>query len=222
MGPGKNIPLEGIRGLAAVSVLVWHLYLGFFPNLVVFDQLWFGLLNGPAAVELFFVLSAYVLTRRYLLTGNSELLEKAAIKRWPRLAGPVILITILSWLLFRFDAYFYYEAGRQIGSPFLQTFAHSFKGDPSSGPPAIGLGQLIYHAGYLTFFEGAATYNQVLWTMRYELFGSFVAFGLALLLGPRMRGGWLAKFFLCGLAIIACRSFGAIYVTFPAGVALAC
>lgn len=222
MGPGeKSIPLEGIRGIAAINVLVWHLYLGFFYGTGAFDKPWFGLMNGPAAVTLFFVLSAYVLTRRYLLTGDAELIEKAALKRWPRLAGPVVVVTVFSWLLFRLDGYHFYEAGKQLGSPFMQTFAYALKGDAAlTGPQPIGLPQIVYLAGDRTFFEGIVTYDQVLWTMRLELFGSFIAFGLALLIGPNARGRWLVKACLCLLAMVTCRSFGADYVAFPAGVAL--
>jgi peptidoglycan/LPS O-acetylase OafA/YrhL len=29
---GKDIPLEALRGLAAITVLLWHTMLGFFPQ----------------------------------------------------------------------------------------------------------------------------------------------------------------------------------------------
>ena len=51
----------------------------------------FTLFNGPAAVILFFVLSGFVLSRRPIRTGSVSDTITAALKRWPRLAGPVVL-----------------------------------------------------------------------------------------------------------------------------------
>jgi hypothetical protein len=61
----KDIPLEAIRGVAALVVVVWHVCYGFFPHIIgVYPQFaaqslqgnpLFVFMNGPAAVALFFV-----------------------------------------------------------------------------------------------------------------------------------------------------------------------
>jgi peptidoglycan/LPS O-acetylase OafA/YrhL len=59
----KDIPLEALRGLAAVVVVFFHCILAFYPQWIEqpgFDpslsmkgQWWFVLVNGPGAVNLF-------------------------------------------------------------------------------------------------------------------------------------------------------------------------
>src|ERR1039457_6744670 len=125
----KNIPLEAIRGVAALVVVVWHICFGFFPSSIgVFSQSagqsWQGnplfvFMNGPAAVARFFVLSGYVLSRRCFESGDNRILLKGAVKRWPRLMGPVLLVVLTSYLLFKLDLYRFEQAGAISGSPWL-------------------------------------------------------------------------------------------------------
>lgn len=72
----KDVALEGLRGLASITVLIWHIILGFYPELLgdyggavsgsgIRGHFWFGLVYGSAAVALFFVLSGYVLTLKF-------------------------------------------------------------------------------------------------------------------------------------------------------------
>src|ERR1700728_2842757 len=105
----KDLPLEALRGLAAIAVLLWHSMLGFFPQwsgifpdrwppeAALSGQVWYGLIYGTAAVTLFFVLSGFVLTRRFLMNGDQQIILRGAIKRWPRLAGPVLVTVLASW-----------------------------------------------------------------------------------------------------------------------------
>ena len=195
---GKDIPLEALRGLAAVVVVFFHCIQAFYPQWIEepgFDpslsmkgQWWFVLVNGPGAVNLFFVLSAFVLTRKYLLTGNDELILRRAIKRWPRLAGPVLASTLFSWLLFSTNAY---------------TFSYLM---PNSTNPVFGHAASLKGAlsvGLLTFFDGSSSFNVVLWTMRPEFIGSFIAFGLALVLF-RLRHSTIAAAALLGIVALLC------------------
>src|SRR3974390_1554992 len=103
----KDYSLEALRGLASISVVFWHVMLGFFPERsgiftaldhsnVINTQIWFGLIYGPAAVAFFFVLSGFVLTRSFLLSGDANQIFRNAIKRWPRLAFPVLIAVLLS------------------------------------------------------------------------------------------------------------------------------
>ena len=104
----KDASLEALRGFAAIVVVFWHSMLAFYPAASgVFDfpldqslagQPWFGLLNGRAAVGFFFVLSGFVLTRGYFQTNNDIAIARGAVKRWPRLAVPVLAAVLMpSW-----------------------------------------------------------------------------------------------------------------------------
>src|SRR4029077_119189 len=134
----KSIPLEALRGLASVVVVLMHAMYGFFPSRAgifpKFDQSeaingewWFFLLNGNSAVFFFFVLSGYVLTKTSIENAEPTLLIRGAIKRWPRLAAPVLVTTIASYGLFVSGLYSYEAAGAITDSPWLATFAYAYE-----------------------------------------------------------------------------------------------
>src|SRR5580692_8294430 len=85
----RDLPLEALRGLAALVVVVWHFFLGLDPAVLSLPGLrgtpFFAFVHGSAAVGVFFVLSGYVLTRRYFETGQKRVLVIGALKRWFRL-----------------------------------------------------------------------------------------------------------------------------------------
>jgi len=214
--------LESLRGIASVGVLFWHSLLAFFPGrtgiLVASDhawntQFWFGLVNGPGWVTFFFVLSGFVLTRRCLLDADAAPVVRNALKRWPRLAGPVLLAVLGSWVLYRLALYRFPQAGVLAGSPWLQT------GGGMRAPGPANVWEAVRQGVYLTFLRGDVGYDSSLWTMRIEFLGSFIAFGVALLLlGVRGRA---ARVYVLGVAVLVCHFANPLYVAFPAGVALA-
>src|ERR1700704_1136075 len=90
--------LEAMRGIAALVVVANHLVFAFNqpaissadPNEFWYGMPWFMFFNGNGAVNFFFVLSGYVLALNSLQSGNAIGIGRNAIKRWPRLAGPVL------------------------------------------------------------------------------------------------------------------------------------
>jgi len=224
----KDVPLEAVRGLAAITVLMWHTMLGFFPQwsgafpdhwpqkMALTGQIWFGLIDGTAAVTLFFVLSGFVLTRRFLLSGDQQIILRGAVKRWPRLAGPVLMSVLVSWLLFRLGAYHFAEGGAATGSPWLSKFAAA-----SEVPYKRALWDALRQGIYATFFRGDSYYDTSLWTMRYEFIGSFIAFGLALLLALLPKKTGPLRLAMLAVMLLLCYSASPLYAAFPAGVALA-
>jgi peptidoglycan/LPS O-acetylase OafA/YrhL len=221
----RDRPLEALRGLAAMTVLLWHVMLGFFPDRsgifpgspmdrVLTGEVWFGLINGSAAVILFFTLSGYVLTRRYCLDRDDRLLLRGAVKRWPRLLGPVLASVLISWALFRLDLYAFEAAAEITGSPWLAKFAYAY-----ATPFQPDLGEAVMQGALLTFMRGDSFYNSSLWTMRYEFFGSFGVF-IAAFVATRcrirpVRAAWIAA---CGAVAIAVSPN---FVPFVVGLALA-
>jgi peptidoglycan/LPS O-acetylase OafA/YrhL len=222
----RDLALEACRGLAAIIVVLWHVMLGFFPNRAgifpnfdpgksIAGEFWFGLVHGSSAVIFFFVLSGFVLTRRCFTKGDPSAIIRGAFKRWPRLAGPVTAVTLFSWLLFAINLYDFEEAGRITGSPWLAKFAFS------TWPFEPSFWDALTQGVYFTFFRGDAYYDSSLWTMHYEFVGSFIAFGLVLLLQPIHRDRpVLAAAFLMGAGLL-CHFASPLYVAFPIGVALA-
>jgi peptidoglycan/LPS O-acetylase OafA/YrhL len=223
----KDMPLEAIRGVAAISVVLWHAMLGFFPEKSGFfpqfpdssslaGEPWFGLVYGTAAITLFFVLSGYVLTRRYFETHDGGIILRGILKRWPRLAGPVLIVVMASWSLFALHAYAHVEAAAITKSPWLSHFANV-----SDKPFTPGFFDAINQGVFATFFYGESYYDSSLWTMRYEFGGSFIAFGAALALGLFRGVSQYAAACALGVLLIFLNANGPAFSPFVVGVGLA-
>jgi peptidoglycan/LPS O-acetylase OafA/YrhL len=221
----KDYSLEALRGLASITVLLYHVMVGFFPeragtfanfeqSKAINTQAWYGIIYGPSAVTFFFVLSGFVLTRPFFASGDANQIFRNALKRWPRLALPVLIAVISSWVLFKFHLYSFLEAGAITKSPWLSTFANA-----GGLPSQMDFFDAFRQGTYRTFFRGDSYYDSNLWTMRFEFIGSFMAFGLVLIMGPARRPIFRAYFVLIAIGI--CYYVNTWYVAFPVGVALA-
>jgi peptidoglycan/LPS O-acetylase OafA/YrhL len=221
----KLAPLEALRGLAAVIVVAWHFFWAFDPARIgivdgfdksstMLGSVSFASIDGPAAVMLFFVLSGFVLPLGFFRSGRTELVVRAAAKRWLRLVCLVMLAVLLSWLLFRCDLYRYREAAQLSQSNWLDTFGGSVK--QQNFTPSL-LGALL-EGSLFAFLREPATYDPVLWTMRHEFFGSFVSFFLAVML---WRARPAAAVWLLATAAVVVHSADPYLIAFVAGTGLA-
>src|SRR5665213_1692875 len=95
--------LDGLRGWAAVVVLFYHIFIdGLPPDAVMADRMiWAKVfcLNGTLAVCVFFVISGFSLSIRYLETGDERGLARIAFGRYFRLAIPIFAICAITSLL---------------------------------------------------------------------------------------------------------------------------
>jgi peptidoglycan/LPS O-acetylase OafA/YrhL len=175
-GSRKLMELEALRGVAAVIVLFHHFLLVVAPRLhgrnfpddpiaMVRTPL-FALVNGSAAVAIFFVLSGFVLTFRAMEKRDWSKLLAGAAKRWPRLVPLVAIVNILSAMFVMLGLY----------------HDHSWFGAGVFRPATPVIGSALIEGVYSTFFTGSTDFNAALWTMHYELFGSFAAYATGLLL----------------------------------------
>ncbi|WP_022722745.1 acyltransferase [Rhodopseudomonas sp. B29] len=203
---GKSIvELEALRGLAAIVVLLHHFMLGFTPRLhgllypeqplSLFGTPAFALVNGSAAVIIFFVLSGFVLTLGLFRSGSLAQAITGAAKRWPRLAVTVMITCGFAGLLMALQSYANIEAGKSIPSLWLGWFYTWTSTGILEIPKAV-------NQGALTFFNRASSYNSNLWTMYYEFWGSMIAIGAAMayMRFPRERD---AKIFLAVAFVVS-------------------
>ena len=175
----KIVPLESLRGIAAVGVVVHHFLLGFYPRLHGMEQYrpgesllgtpFFGLIHGEAWVYFFFCLSGFVLTFQYLSTGNQETLRFAIMKRWPRLVLLPLLSCLVSWVLLRSGGFYNVQAAKISTSSWLIYSA------PLNHEANSSLIDAIWQ-GLTTFFSNANGFNSNLWTMKLEFYGSMAVF----------------------------------------------
>ena len=191
MNHQRLIPLEAMRGLAAIIVLVHHVLLGFSPyvsgllpqarNANSFVGEWyFFLFNGTSSVTFFFTLSGFVLCWSYFNSGDKSDLLKAFFKRWPRLAGLVLITCLSSYVIFKLGFYYYEPASLISNSTWLLNFGcptpYCTDGWAIRFEPSL---LDAFTQGLTTFFTGNSTYNTNLWTMKLEFIGSIVVFLIA-------------------------------------------
>jgi peptidoglycan/LPS O-acetylase OafA/YrhL len=179
---GKLVPLEGLRGIAAAIVVMYHLVLGFTRKGVgvvphghggfdVVIQFGLGMLNGGAAVAVFFVLSGFILSLPFSKDRSIVRVAVAMLKRWPRLAMLTTLACLFAWALIWVSHDNYKVAAHVIGTGWMATHGNSpIKGHPLSWAAALREG------AYKVFLFGDVHFDSPLWTMRIELFGSFAIF----------------------------------------------
>ncbi len=229
----KDVPLEALRGIAALIVVLDHSITGFLPKYYGYipglakdrlqGSIFYCFFNGSAAVCLFFVLSGYILTRRYCASGDVRILLKGAVKRWPRLAGPVFVTTLASYALFFFHLYDFQKAGAKSGSPWLAAFANGFT--QISGTDAtihsIHYWNMLQQGLFFTFFRGDWLFDSSLWTMHPELVGSFIAFGVAPILLESVKSSIWITVWLIVMTLLILHFVRPDLVAFPIGVGMA-
>ncbi|MBN8945366.1 MAG: acyltransferase [Rhizobiales bacterium] len=206
----RMVALEGLRGVAALAVVLSHALFAFEPGLfkTVFPQMqatwpemswpllpfqWpplNALVNGSFSVCIFFVLSGLVLTRLYSQTGNPQVLISRAIRRVPRLAIPIAASIVFAYAIFACGLMRNLQVAPLTQSSWLAGYY----------PDSLGLGTALREASYGALLSGSAL-NSPLWTMPVELIGSYLAFAFA------MKERWI------GWPLFAIGSFIAIVLT---------
>jgi peptidoglycan/LPS O-acetylase OafA/YrhL len=200
--------LDGLRGWAAVGVLFHHIFIdGLPPNAAMADRVFWSkafFVNGTLAVCIFFVVSGFSLSIRYLETGDERGLARIAFGRYFRLAIPIIAICTITYLLL--VAGFIPPAGQR-PSPLDEylRFIPSLDG-------LLSFSLLNVFVSHST----AESYDPPLWTMAYEFFGSFMVFAILAI----MRLGTL-RIWVFGATFAALALWQSYYALFIGGILLA-
>ena len=196
---GKVQYLEGLRGIAAVQVVLLHFVTGFLPDTAEhaaapLHVLW----DGHTAVYVFFLISGAVLTPSFARGGPWP---RQAAKRLVRLGVPVAVAALVALVLLVAMPDAHLRAARLTGSGWLAmdssaatTLAHLLR--------EITLDSLILGYREYTLFAPIAgrfpllehSLNAPTWSLHLELYGSFLLLGLVLLRarGPRTHAAALA------------------------------
>lgn len=190
-GKNRRLPeLEGLRAVAAIVVVVFHALLMFYPAMFygaeayrsvhhihfednVYGQPFMGLLYGTFSVAIFFVLSGFVLSVGFFTTKNEQVIQKLAAKRYLRLMLPALASILLTWAILAFGLGAYKLHAQEVTQSDWLIGLWSF---------VPNFGDALWQ-GVIGIFQGNVEYNPVLWTMKYELIGSFIIFGSLMLFG---------------------------------------
>jgi len=194
--------LDGLRGWAAVVVLLHHLFVDGLPaNSLMADRaLWAKVffLNGMLAVSIFCVISGFSLSIRYLEAGDGKALGRIAAGRYLRLALPIFAICALTYGLL-VSGFIPPAVERSPPLDQFLTFTPTVEG-------LFGFSLVKVFVAY----AGAESYDPPLWTMSYEFFGSFMVFVLIAFLRPsRLRTMLLAVLLLL---LSALQTYFALFV----------
>jgi len=211
--------LDGIRGLAALAVVMNHFVLAFYPalfsgndshthlkagqELFISGSIFNLFYNGNFAVGIFFVLSGFLLSYRFFLQKDSEILTESAIKRYVRLVVPVSYSILFAFILMKFSLFYNQQAAEISGSYWLGGFWR-FTPNLLEALDQIFVG---------TFFSNVFAYNVTLWTIAFEFTGSLMVLSFLALFGKVKN-----RYLVYGLAIIF--FFQTYYLAFILGVIL--
>jgi len=181
--------LDGLRGLAALTVFFAHLSIVVFPSLfnglpsmarlrfewvlagTPLDILW----AANFAVCIFFVMSALVLSHFYEKEGGNFLAVCA--RRYLRLVLPILAASFFAYVLWTSGAMFNLKAQEITQEGWLK--AQYVTASP-------GFGQYLRESLYGVFRVPMSEFNPALWTMKYEMEGSIGVFALYTLVPQRL------------------------------------
>lgn len=221
----KDASLEFLRGVAALVVLNGHILRAFAPSAEgasgaaqsLKTSLAFVAFNGGSAVYLFFVLSSYVLVKRYFQSRKAQDLLLGAIKRLPRLAGPVLVAVLSSCAIFKLDLYFFADAAAVTQSEWLGNFGNSPK---ILSPETASFSDAFLQGAWRTFIYGDKYYDSSLWTMMVEFWGSMLTFALAPIVFF-LQGRWaLLSWFCIATGVFLALKVSFFFCAFPASLLL--
>lgn len=187
----RFMELEGLRGLAAIVVVLFHALLMFYPglfygpeayagawvqNMRLEDNLYgspiMGLFTGSFSVAIFFVLSGFVLSIGFFNKKDVRAVQRLAVKRYIRLMIPAAVSILLAYLAIKFG--FGYARSQVVDITHSVWLSGLWLQVPQ-------LEDAIRQSIYQIFTIGSSSYNPVLWTMQYEFIGSFIVFAFLLL-----------------------------------------
>lgn len=188
--------LEGLRGVASLSVVFAHFILAFYPalysadpaqihtknriELLIANSPFNFLYNGSFAVCVFYVLSAYVLSCKYFRTSDNTLIVRAAFRRYLRLVIPILFSVLCAWGLLKLGLSANIKTAGFTSSQWWLASMWQF------APNLItALKEGLWNCFFA--FDFSQSYNGVLWTLQYELAGSFLIFGFLAVFGKTSK-----------------------------------
>ena len=194
----RETHLDGLRGWAAVIVLLHHAIPRFFA---LEDQV-YGILpvvvDGALAVYVFFVLSGYVLTVQFFRDGERRGVVDLALRRYPRLTIPILASSFVAYLLLKASMMASDSAGAMLHSEWL---ARLYRFQPD-------FLEMLRSSLWGVYLPSGRTYNEaVLWTMCLEMRGSIYLFVMMLVIGrsfiTRALGLYLVLWYTMGTPFFA-------------------
>ena len=163
--------LDGLRGWGALMVFLYHLIVQLLSNTAPsYKSKYLAfLLDGDFAVFIFFVLSGFVLSIKFVISPGKYSLTQAVIARYFRLMLPIIITSFVAYMLMLAHAMYNVPASVPANAP--QWLGVYFNFEPTL---AFFLQFNLYYVFFN--FNPGANFNPVLWTIAYEFTGSMLVY----------------------------------------------
>lgn len=168
-GAGARVAaLDGLRGWASLSVVVFHMtwetFGKLFPDFRTLPAALLG--NGTFAVALFLMVSGYVLTIRGWRSRDKGPVRRSILKRYFRLTPPILGSVLLFWAVVALGLCYAQPAGSIVER---QDWLMQFGAFQPNLLDAIAFGTLTVYQ-----HTDQYSYGPFLWTMTVEFWGSFL------------------------------------------------
>lgn len=204
--------VDGLRGIACLGVFVYHFiryvfpatYSGFLSDVKVCDmEMYLAnnplsiIVNGNFYVCLFFVISAFVLSMQVSKNNNKREIAMISLKRYPRLAIPVFIIGIISFIIGKILLFVGIDA--QIPAQNLSVF------------------RLIKVLLFDTWFIGSQEVLSVFWMLSILFYGSFITIIIASIVSSVKKPYSIIILCVCSVFISMINMY---YLSFSLGIFL--
>jgi peptidoglycan/LPS O-acetylase OafA/YrhL len=211
----KNF-LDGLRGWASLMVVFSHLMPRLLTDLTPeYDKFYFRFMtDGALAIYIFFVLSGFALSVKFVETRNTHVLTRSAAARYFRLAIPILGASLVGHALLTAGLMSHIEVAPLFNSKdWLGTF-YNFE---STLPWVL---QFSFY-NVLADYNGLQSYSPALWTMPIEFIGSFLVLGYCALFGKQTQASGSLPVMPFVIGIILLLLYVPIYSCFIIGYLLA-
>lgn len=168
----ERVPeIDGLRGWASLCVLFFHLIWELFGVVNPFFNMpiLHFFFDGPLAVYVFFILSGDALSLGITGVNGRGISTRMVLKRYFRLAGPILFSCAVTYGLMKCGLIFSEEAGILVGRP-------DWLSDVLQFSPSI---YSVLKQGLLETFVNLThknSYNPFMWPMSVEICGSMIIF----------------------------------------------
>lgn len=213
--------LNGLKGLCAISISVFHYLLAFAPfGYIGFSsgieaENWFTyyfsyfpysiLSNASFPLYIFFALIGFFPAYHYFINHDQEWVKRQAIVRYFRFMPPIFICCLLVFVASQFKVFYAVELGQLLNN----TFDLCFYTAPFNFLDAIQVG--LFEA----LFRGEGTFNSVFWCMGIILTGSYIIYAILIFFGALRHRHYLYLIFF------ALSFYSPMYTAFLAGLVVA-
>lgn len=208
--------LDGLRGWASLMVVFSHLMPRLLTDLTpeYNHDVFRFITDGGLAIYIFFVLSGFALSVKFIETRDANVLTRSATARYFRLAIPIFATSLVGHALMTSGLMRHIEAAKLFGSQeWLGTF---FNFDST-----LAWTMQFSFYNVLADYNGLQSYSPALWTMPIEFIGSFLVLGYCALYGKRTQTAGSLALWPLVIAVTLLMLYVPIYSCFILGYVIA-